>query len=92
MESLYLLLPMSVLLVLGLIGLFAWALHAGQFEDLEREGQRVLDDDDEPDQPDTTLADVAATPRPTELEPGQASGNYHANNVALKDPRGAINE
>ncbi len=43
MDSLYLLLPLSVLLVLALIGLFAWALHRGQFEDLEREGWRVLE-------------------------------------------------
>ena len=43
MESLYLLLPLSVLLVLGLIALFAWALHADQFEDLAREGWRVLE-------------------------------------------------
>lgn len=45
MDTLYLLLPMAVLLVLGLIGLFAWALDAGQFEDLEREGWRVLADE-----------------------------------------------
>lgn len=45
MESLYLLLPLSVLLVLGLIALFGWAVEADQFEDLEREGLRVLDDD-----------------------------------------------
>jgi len=45
MDSLYLLLPMSVLLVLALIGVFAWALDAGQFEDLEREGARLLEDD-----------------------------------------------
>lgn len=45
MESLYLLLPVSVLLVLGLIALFAWALDSGQFEDLEREGLRSLDPD-----------------------------------------------
>jgi cbb3-type cytochrome oxidase maturation protein len=36
-------LPLSVLLVLALIGLFAWALHGGQFDDLEREGWRVLE-------------------------------------------------
>lgn len=45
MDSLYLLVPMSVLLVLGLIALFAWALRSGQFDDLEREGWRVLEDD-----------------------------------------------
>jgi cbb3-type cytochrome oxidase maturation protein len=43
MDSLYLLLPLSVLLVLALIGVFAWALNAGQFEDLEREGWRIVE-------------------------------------------------
>jgi cbb3-type cytochrome oxidase maturation protein len=42
MEVLYLLVPMSVLLVFGLMALFRWALGAGQFDDLEREGERVL--------------------------------------------------
>ena len=42
MESLYLLVPLSALLVLALLGLFGWALDAGQFDDLEREGQRIL--------------------------------------------------
>ena len=45
MDILFLLLPLSVVLVLGILGLFAWALHGGQFEDLEREGQRLLEDD-----------------------------------------------
>lgn len=45
MESLYLLLPLSVLLVLALIGVFGWAVNAGQFDDLEREGWRVLEED-----------------------------------------------
>jgi cbb3-type cytochrome oxidase maturation protein len=52
MDSLYLLLPLSVLLVLALIALFAWALHGGQFDDLEREGWRVLEESER----------VAATP------------------------------
>jgi cbb3-type cytochrome oxidase maturation protein len=42
MDMLYLLVPMSVLLVLGLLVLFAWALRGGQFDDLEREGVRIL--------------------------------------------------
>lgn len=45
MESLYLLLPLSVLLVLALIGVFGWAVQSGQFDDLEREGWRVLEAD-----------------------------------------------
>jgi len=36
-----------VALVLLILGLFAWALHGGQFEDLEREGQRLLGEDEE---------------------------------------------
>ena len=60
MDTLYLLLPMSVLLVLGLIGVFAWALHGGQFDDLEREGWRVIDGvDAAPQQAGDNVADSA---------------------------------
>lgn len=45
MESLYILVPLSVLLVLLLVGLFGWALNSGQLDDLEREGERILGDD-----------------------------------------------
>jgi cbb3-type cytochrome oxidase maturation protein len=43
MEALYLLIPFSVLLVLAILALFAWALRGGQFDDVEREGERILD-------------------------------------------------
>jgi cbb3-type cytochrome oxidase maturation protein len=42
MEILYLLIPLSAALVLLILGVFGWALHRGQFEDLEREGERIL--------------------------------------------------
>ena len=42
MEALYLLIPFSALLVLAVLAVFAWALRAGQFDDLEREGERIL--------------------------------------------------
>jgi cbb3-type cytochrome oxidase maturation protein len=45
MESLYLLIPLSAGLVLAIIAVFGWALHGGQFEELEGEGQRILDHD-----------------------------------------------
>ena len=45
MDILYLLVPLSVLIVLGLIAVFAWALFSDQFEDLRREGERILEDD-----------------------------------------------
>lgn len=46
MESLYLLIPLSVLLAF-LIGLvFWWATKNGQFDDLEGPAWRILQDDD----------------------------------------------
>ncbi|ODU09221.1 MAG: cytochrome oxidase maturation protein, cbb3-type [Rubrivivax sp. SCN 71-131] len=44
MDILYLLIPLSAVLVLVILGLFGWALSRGQFEDVEREGERILDD------------------------------------------------
>ena len=43
MEILYLLIPMSAVLVLVILGVFAWALHGGQFDDLEQHGEQILD-------------------------------------------------
>ena len=45
MDILFLLVPVSVLLVFALMALFAWALQASQFDDLEREGGRILEDE-----------------------------------------------
>ena len=45
MDILYLLIPMSSVLVLGIVGVFAWALSRGQFDDVEREGERILIDE-----------------------------------------------
>jgi cbb3-type cytochrome oxidase maturation protein len=42
MDILFILIPLSVVAVLAVIGVFWWALYAGQFEDLEAEGERVL--------------------------------------------------
>ena len=46
MEILYLLIPMSVVLVFLIGAIFWWSLKSGQFEDLEGPGYRVLMDDD----------------------------------------------
>ena len=45
MEILWLLVPLSALLVLLILGIFYWAVSRGQFEDIEKEGQRILDGD-----------------------------------------------
>lgn len=48
MESLYLLIPLSVLLVFLIGIIFWWSVRSGQFDDLEGPGYRVLMDDDKP--------------------------------------------
>jgi len=41
-DILYLLIPLSALLVLGILGVFAWALNNGQFDDLEQHAEQIL--------------------------------------------------
>lgn len=48
MESLYLLIPLSIVLVFVIGVLFWWSLRSGQFEDLEGPAYRILMDDDMP--------------------------------------------
>lgn len=45
MDILFLLVPLSVLLALGVLGVLAWAVWSGQFEDMESEGQRIFQDE-----------------------------------------------
>ena len=53
MEALYLLIPVSVILVFLIAIAFLWSLRNGQYDDLEGPGYRVLMDDDSPvDRPD----------------------------------------
>ena len=44
MDILYLLIPQSVILVFFILGGLWWAIHRGQFEDIEGEGERILKD------------------------------------------------
>lgn len=54
MESLYLLIPISVLLVFAIGVAFWYSLRGGQFEDMEGPAYRVVMDDDRAVQPDDT--------------------------------------
>ena len=72
MEALYLLIPFSALLVLAILALFAQALRSGQFDDLEREGERILE---------------AANPAPIDARqasPGSAPEQFTADEQAHK--------
>lgn len=49
----WLLIPLSAGLVLVILAVFAWAVHRGQFDDIEAEGKRILTNDSpalDPDQ------------------------------------------
>jgi cbb3-type cytochrome oxidase maturation protein len=52
MESLYVLIPLSVVLILAIGGLLVWAAMSGQFEGLDDEGRRILDEDEVSPPPD----------------------------------------
>jgi cbb3-type cytochrome oxidase maturation protein len=59
MDVLYLLIPLSAVLVLAIIAVFGWAIHSGQFDDVEREGERLLQQESRPideGQPGVTAA------------------------------------
>ena len=67
MEALYLLVPLSVVLVFAIAIAFWWSLRNGQYDDLEGPGYRVLMDDDKA--VDNKAVDKAAGP---ERVPGKA--------------------
>lgn len=51
MESLYILIPIAIVLVCVAVWVFIWAVKSEQFEDLERQGMNILLDDDPSAQP-----------------------------------------
>lgn len=61
MDILFLLIPLSVVLVFLIGGVFWLALKGGQFDDLESPGLNVVLDDDNPAQPKAASTDDAAT-------------------------------
>lgn len=48
MSGLAVLIPIAILMGLGALAAFLWALRAGQYEDMEGASQRILDRDDAP--------------------------------------------
>jgi cbb3-type cytochrome oxidase maturation protein len=49
MDIIYLLLPVALIIVLVIIGIFFWAVRSDQFDDLEGPAYRILMDDDDED-------------------------------------------
>lgn len=44
MDAVIFLVPIALLMGVGFVGLFFWAVRAGQYDDLDDPPQRVLDD------------------------------------------------
>ena len=56
MDIIFLLIPVSFVLIAGAIYLFFWAVKDGQFDDLDGSAHSILFDDDKPTpKPDTKL-------------------------------------
>ena len=64
-EALFLLIPISVLLVFVIAVLFWKSVRGGQFDDLEGPGFKVVMDDDRPRPPPTEAADRPAKNLPS---------------------------
>jgi len=47
MDIIYLLLPVALIIVIIIIGVFFWAVKSDQFEDMEGPAYRILMDDDD---------------------------------------------
>lgn len=46
MEIIYFLVPIGIIMLAAAIGVFTWAVKSDQFDDLDREGRRILFDED----------------------------------------------
>lgn len=57
MDILYLLIPLSVVLVFLIGGIFWWSVRSGQFDDLEGPAHRILQDEDKPPLPGLLLGE-----------------------------------
>lgn len=77
MDILYLLIPLSLVLVFIIAVFFWWSLRSNQYDDLDGPGYRILMDDDSNDAPQ--LADRSAG---AALEKPQGSDSRQGN---LKD-------
>ncbi|MCX6552822.1 MAG: cbb3-type cytochrome oxidase assembly protein CcoS [Acidobacteria bacterium] len=51
METIFVLLPLALLIAAIAVGFFIWAARSGQFDDLDTPAVRILFDDEEPRSP-----------------------------------------
>ncbi|CAH0525982.1 cbb3-type cytochrome oxidase assembly protein CcoS [Vibrio hippocampi] len=73
MESIYILIPIAIVLVCVAVGIFLWAVKSEQFEDLERQGHNVLFDDETP--VDTPVSHKTSSHKTSVLNQKDQSGD-----------------
>ena len=61
MDIIYVLVPLSLILLAIAIAIFFWAVKDGQFDDMDSPAHKILFDDDDPVNPDApeTFSDSA---------------------------------
>ncbi|MDK9724707.1 MAG: cbb3-type cytochrome oxidase assembly protein CcoS [Sterolibacteriaceae bacterium MAG5] len=74
MEILYLLVPMSVVLVFMIGVVFWWSLRSGQFEDLEGPAYRILRDDDSVQEPADRQPETGTQSEASKAQESKISG------------------
>ncbi|MFT7685836.1 MAG: cbb3-type cytochrome oxidase maturation protein [Candidatus Azotimanducaceae bacterium] len=48
MEGIFILIPLSIVIIFVAIVAFVWSVNDGQYDDLDKEAARILMDDDTP--------------------------------------------
>jgi cbb3-type cytochrome oxidase maturation protein len=72
METIFVLLPLALLIAAIAVGLFIWAARTGQFDDLDTPAVRILFDDEEP-RPAPRSSDATAPVRRSLGEDGDST-------------------
>ena len=62
MASLYLIVPVALVFCALAVAAWVWATRSGQFDDLDREARRILQDDPLPPPAGVDQADAAGNP------------------------------
>ena len=62
MDSLYFLIPVSIILVALVIAIFLWAVRSGQFDDLEGPAHSILYEEEQADVTEATTGSSKKVP------------------------------
>lgn len=81
MESLYFLIPLSMVVVALGIWLFFWAVNNGQYDDLDGEAERILFDEHVDMKTEQGVKQATDLHARTKQKPGQAQNSVNNENA-----------